>query len=93
MKSRSGSQGISSNKAVKPPTRDGAPRQGITPGYAGQLGAIQGNHTTRGGDSGLARLGWASARGRAARRLARVVARVGAAIKKWERDAPCGVGF
>jgi hypothetical protein len=39
-----GNQGISSNKLVRPGVATGAPREGITSGYAGQIGNALGNH-------------------------------------------------
>jgi hypothetical protein len=38
--------GIHSNKVVAKPMRGGAPREGITAGYAGQLGNALGDHVT-----------------------------------------------
>jgi len=35
--------GITSNKLVHPGVRTGAPREGINPGYAGQIGGALGN--------------------------------------------------
>jgi hypothetical protein len=40
--------GIHSNKAVSKPVRTGAAREGITAGYAGQLGTALGDHVTDG---------------------------------------------
>jgi hypothetical protein len=46
---KSGNQGISSNKLVRPGVRTGAPREGITAGYSGQIGTALGDHVTERG--------------------------------------------
>jgi hypothetical protein len=38
--------GIHSNKVVAKPMRGGAPREGITAGYSGQIGTALGDHVT-----------------------------------------------
>jgi hypothetical protein len=43
--------GIQSNKTVSKPVRVGAPAQGVTSGYAGQVGTALGDHVMRKGEA------------------------------------------
>lgn len=47
-----GSQGLSSNKLVRPPVTTGSPSKGITPAHAAQIGTALGDHTTEGKSTG-----------------------------------------
>jgi hypothetical protein len=45
-----GSQGLSSNKLVRPDVRTGTGSNGVKPGYTAQLGSMKGTHLTDGRD-------------------------------------------
>lgn len=44
--------GIGMNKNVEKPVRTGSGSKGISPGWVGQKGQLQGSHTTHGGETG-----------------------------------------